>query len=130
MSGTTQDITRMKREAEAARARLSSTLGALHYRLQPGRIASNAWEGVKDKGSVIAEDAVEAVKARPAIVSGVLAAFTLFFARKPLKSAVSRLFSRHGDDDDLITTRVDSGKENYDLTAPLAARTPIEGVSA
>jgi hypothetical protein len=130
MSGTAKDITRMKRDAEAARARLSSTLGALQYRLRPGRIASNAWEGVKDKGTGIADDAVQAVKARPRIVSGVLAGFTLFLARKPLKSAVSRLFSRSGDDDDLITTRIDGGTENYDLTAPLAARSQIEGVSA
>jgi hypothetical protein len=119
-----------KQEAELARRRLAATAAELQQRLKPGTIASHAWAGVKDKSGEIADDAVEAVKARPVPVAAALTIFTLFLARAPLKSAVSWLFSGSGDeDDDLITVRVDEGDENYDLTAPVAARTG-EGASA
>ena len=113
-----------KREAELARRRLAATAAELQQRLKPGTIASNAWAGVKDKSGEIADDAVEAVKARPVPVAAALTVFTLFLARAPIRSAVSWLFSsRHDEDEDLVTVRVDEGDENYDLTAPVAART-------
>lgn len=125
------EITRARREAELARRRLAATLAELQERLRPGALASNAWEGVKDKSGAIADDAVEAVKARPVIVSAVLAGFTLFLARAPLRSAAARLFSGDEEpDEDLITTRLDTETDHYDLTAPVAARTEDEGVSA
>ncbi|HEX8375668.1 MAG TPA: DUF3618 domain-containing protein [Geminicoccaceae bacterium] len=118
-----------KREAELARRRLAATAAELQQRLKPGTLAHNAWSGVKDKSGELADDAVEAVKARPVPVAAALTAFTLFLARAPLKSAVSWLFSGRGDDEDLVTARLDEGDENYDLTAPTAARTS-EGASA
>jgi hypothetical protein len=126
------ELTRARREAEQARRRLAATLAELQARLRPGAIASNAWEGVKDKSGAMADDAVEAVKSRPVIVSAVLAAFTLFLARAPLRSAASRLFSGDDDeaDEDLVTTRLDTETDHYDLTAPVAARTEDEGVNA
>ena len=117
-----------KQEAELARRRLAATAAELQQRLKPGTIASNAWAGVKDKSGEIADDAVEAVKARPVPVAAALTAFTLFLARAPLRSALSRMFSGRGEDD-LVAVRVDEGDENYDLTAPVAARTS-EGASA
>lgn len=108
-----------RREADAARQRLLATASELQERLRPGTIASNAWEGVKDRGGELADDAVEAVKERPVAAASVLAAFTLFLARRPIRSAVSRLFSKE-DDEDLVTTRVDTGDSHYDLTAPVA----------
>lgn len=136
MTGTAADILRAKREAEAARRRVTATLGEVQYRLKPGTIAGNAWEGVRDKGTNLAEDAMEVVKARPVAVSAVLGAFTLFLARAPLKSVASRLFSRRShEDEDLVTTRLDSGRsdsqeQRYDLTAPNAVPADSEGVSA
>jgi Protein of unknown function (DUF3618) len=126
------ELTRARREAEQARRRLASTLAELQERLKPGTLASNAWEGVKDKSGAIADDAVEAVRSRPVIVSAVLAAFTLFLARSPLRSAASRLFSGgvEADEEDLVPTRLDTGDDKYDLTAPVAARTEDEGVNA
>jgi Protein of unknown function (DUF3618) len=118
-----------KQEAERARRRLAATAAELQERLKPGTLASNAWAGVKDKSGELADDAVEAVKARPVPVAAALAAFTLFLARAPLKAAASRLFSSSGEEDDLVTARLDGGDENYDLTAPQAGRT-IEGASA
>jgi hypothetical protein len=118
-----------KREAELARRRLAATAAELQQRLKPGTLASNAWAGVKDKSGEMADGAVEAVKARPVPVAAALTVFTLFLARAPLRSAVSWLFSGSAEDEDLITVRVDEGDENYDLTAPIAARTS-EGASA
>jgi hypothetical protein len=118
-----------KQDAELARRRLAATAAELQQRLKPGTIASNAWAGVKDKSGEIADDAVEAVKARPVPVAAALTAFTLFLARAPLKSALSWMFSGKTEDEDLVTVRVDEGDENYDLTAPVAARTS-EGAHA
>jgi hypothetical protein len=115
------EIVRAKRETEVARRRLIETASELQERLRPGTIASNAWEGVKDKGGELADGAAEAVRARPVAVGSALAAFTLFLARRPIKSAVSRLFSGEADDD-LVTTRLDGADDHYDLTAPVAAR--------
>lgn len=87
-----------RRRTDEARGRLIGTAGELQQRLKPKNLASNAWEGVKDKGGTLADDAMQAVKGRPVAVSAVLAAFTLFLARAPIKSAVSRLFSNSPDD--------------------------------
>lgn len=117
------ELTMAKQQAERARHRLAATAAELQQRLKPGTIASNAWAGVKDKSGEIADDAVEAVRARPVPVAAALAAFTLFLARAPLKSAVSWIVSGRNEDEDPVTVRVDRGDENYDLTAPIAART-------
>ena len=91
------DILRAKREAELARTRLSTTLGELQTRLKPQTLATNAWEGVKDKSGELADDAVEAVKARPVATGAALGAVLLFLARSPIKSAAIRLFGSGGD---------------------------------
>ena len=116
-----KQIEQARRDADAARRRLLATASELQERLRPGTIASNAWEGVKDKSGELADDAVEAVKARPVAAASVLAALTLFLARHPLKSPVSRLFSKEPDPD-LVTTRLDTSDGKYDLTAPVAAQ--------
>ena len=114
------EILAAKREAERSRKALIATAHELQHRLSPGTIAGNAWEGVKERGTDIAEHTADAVKARPVAVSAGLAAFTLFLARKPLKSAFSRLFHA-APDEDLVTTTLDTDGP-YDLTAPLASR--------
>ena len=91
------DIRVARQEAELARRRLAGTAAELQQRLRPGTLASHAWAGVKDKSGDLAEDAVEAVKARPVAVSAALAFFTLFLARAPIKSAVGRLLD--GEDE-------------------------------
>ena len=93
------DLTRARAEADAARDRLFATVSELQQRLRPGNLASNAWEGVKDKSGELADDAMEAVKGRPVVVSAALAAFTLFLARAPIKSAVTSLISGGADED-------------------------------
>jgi hypothetical protein len=100
-----------KQEAENARRRLAATAAELQQRLKPGTLAHNAWAGVKDKSGAIADDAVEAVKARPVPVAAVLAAFTLFLARAPIKSAVGRLFDGGDGDEDEDNARPRRARE-------------------
>jgi hypothetical protein len=95
------DIRLARQQAERTRRRLAETATELQQRLKPGTLAGQAWAGVKDKGGDLAEDAVEAVKARPVIVSAALAAFTLFLARSPIKAAVGRLIDGEGDNPDV-----------------------------
>jgi hypothetical protein len=114
------EILKAKREAERARRDLLATSHELQTRLKPGTIVGNAWDGVKERGTDIAENTVEAVKARPYHVSAGLAAFTLFLARKPIRSAISRLFHA-APDEDLVTTTLDV-EGPYDITAPLTER--------
>jgi hypothetical protein len=95
----TAKLTRARREADAARTRFFATATELQERLRPATLASNAWEGVKDKSGELADDAMQAVKGRPVVVSAALAAFTLFLARAPIKSAVTSLLAGDGDED-------------------------------
>lgn len=118
-----------KAEAERAKGRLSSTMGALQYRLRPGNLANDAWSGVKEKSGAMADDALQAVKERPVAAWGILAALVLFLARDPIRSAVSNMLSDE-DDADLIKADLANTDENYDLAAPVVARSVHEGANA
>jgi len=111
-------VEQAKRDAVKARARLDSTLVALQQRLHPKHLATEAWDGVKEKSSDLAEGAMGAVKERPMIVGAALTAAALFFARKPLMRAAGRAFGGEGEDDGVITTQIDTDTENYMAAAP------------
>jgi hypothetical protein len=91
-------VEQAQRDAVAARARLGTTLVEMQTRLAPSQLASDAWEGVKGKGTDLAEGALNEVKKRPAAVAGTLGVLALFLARGPLKRAVSGLISRGEDE--------------------------------
>ena len=55
-------------------------------------LAADAWEKAKIKGADLAEDAVDAVKARPVAAGGVAAAIALFLAREPIKDAAVKIY--------------------------------------
>ena len=99
---TAEAVFEAKRRAIAARQRLDSDLTVARTRLRPANLAGEAWDGVKEKSANMADDAVEAVKARPGMVSLALGAVALFFARKPIGRAVGGLVSRddEGIEDD------------------------------
>ena len=78
-------------EVQRARGRLMSTAHELQDRLSPKTLARGAWEGAKIKGADLAEDAVDAVRARPIAVTGVVAAIAMFLAREPLMDLASKL---------------------------------------
>ena len=96
MTGDTPQIGAARLEAERARASLMDTARALQERLSPGNLAHNAWEGAKSKGADIAEDAVDAVRRRPAIAGGVVAAIALFLAREPLIDMAGKVAGQVG----------------------------------
>lgn len=75
---------------ERARDQLVETVQALARQLEPRRLMSELWEDAKVKGADLAEDAVDAVKARPLAATGVAAAIGLFLAREPLIDAAGR----------------------------------------
>jgi len=87
----TPEIAAARGEVERNRARLMATAHELQERLSPKVIARDAWEGAKDKGAGLAEDAVDAVRSRPLATGGVVAALTMFLAREPLFDLASRI---------------------------------------
>ena len=78
-------------EVERRRGRLIDAGRELQTRLSPKKLTADAWEGAKSKGADLAENAVDAVKARPVATVGVLAAVTMFLARGPLMDLVGNL---------------------------------------
>ena len=79
------EIAAARIDAERRRARVMATAHELQERLSPKVLARDAWQGAKDKGADLAENAVDAVKSRPLTTGGVIAAITMFLAREPLK---------------------------------------------
>jgi len=78
-------------EVERSRARLMSTAHELQERISPRVLARDAWQGARNKGADLAEDAVDAVRARPVASGSVVAALALFLARHPLMDLASKL---------------------------------------
>lgn len=87
----TPEIAAARSEVDRRRSRLMDTAHELQARLSPGTLAKGAWQGAKEKGADLAEDAVDAVRARPFAATGVVAAITMFLAREPLMDLAGRL---------------------------------------
>lgn len=124
-------VEQAKRDAQAARRRLDSTLVALQQRLHPKALANEAWDGVKEKSGDLAEGALGAVRQRPGAVSLAVGAAVLFLARDPLRRAVGRAFSKRDEeeeDDGRVTTRIDTTSQNYNAAAPFVDGPLGEGV--
>ncbi|HKX91836.1 MAG TPA: DUF3618 domain-containing protein [Sphingomicrobium sp.] len=80
----TPEMAAARVQADVARSRLIATAEELQDRLSPKKLSRDAWQGAKEKGADLAEDAVDAVRARPLAATGVVAAIALFLAREPL----------------------------------------------
>jgi hypothetical protein len=74
-----------------------ATAHELQERLSPKVLAKDAWQGAKEKGAGLAEDAVDAVRARPLTATGVVAAITMFLAREPLIDLAGRMVEGVGE---------------------------------
>ena len=85
------EIAEARLEVEHSRARLMDAAHELQERLKPKTLARDAWQGAKEKGADLAEDAVDAVKARPLAATGIVAAITMFLAREPLIDLATKL---------------------------------------
>jgi ElaB/YqjD/DUF883 family membrane-anchored ribosome-binding protein len=88
----TPEVAAARDLVERSRSRLMSTAHELQDRLSPKTLARNTWQGAKEKGADLAEDAVDVVRARPLAATGVVAAITMFLAREPLMDLAGRLF--------------------------------------
>lgn len=102
---------------DQAKSRLQSTSAELQHRLSPSTLARDMWTGVRERGSELGDGAVQAVKERPLLVSGICAAIGIVLARKPL----GKMMSGNGADADPSVVRADLNRaeERVDLTAPV-----------
>jgi len=82
-----------EQEVDRTRARLTASLQELSRQFAPHRLLEEVWEKAKDKGADIAEDAVDAVRARPYAATGVVAAIAMFIAREPLMDLAGKLLN-------------------------------------
>jgi len=85
-------VTAARIEVERRRGELLDTVRSLQARLAPRTLAADVWDKAKNKGADLAEEAVDAVKARPVAVGGVAAALAMFLAREPLKDAAVKIY--------------------------------------
>ena len=74
-----------------------ATAHELQERLSPKTLAKDAWQGAKEKGADLAEDAVDAVRGRPLAATGVVAAIAMFLAREPLIDLAGKLAGGVGE---------------------------------
>ena len=88
----TPEITAARARVESSHARVMASAQQLQDRLSPKTLAKGAWQGAKEKSADLAEDAVDAIRARPLAATGVVAAVTMFLAREPLMDLASKLF--------------------------------------
>jgi hypothetical protein len=82
--------------AEQARSRLMGTVDLAKDRLHPRTLTQEAVVRAKERVSKAAERSVEAVKSRPDLIVGALAATTLVLLRKPLIN-LFKAFSKESD---------------------------------
>ena len=108
-------------EVARARGRLLDSLRAfesplvdLKRQLTPRHIVSEIVDGAKEKGADLAEDAVDAVKARPLAATGVVAAITMYLAREPLMDLAGWLLGSVSGKDK--AKRKDTGKSKRPKT--------------
>lgn len=92
-----KDVQAARAEVERRRARLLATARELQLRASPGTLARGAWEGAKEKGAELAEEAVDAVTKRPVAVGAVATALALFLARGPLIQLAGRMIDGDGE---------------------------------
>src|SRR3989337_3906196 len=93
MSEVDPSIVAARNEVAITRARLVATARELQDRLSPHTLVRAIWEGAKDKGAGLAEEAVDAVRKRPIVAGGVIAALALFLGRDPIMEYASKLLN-------------------------------------
>jgi hypothetical protein len=93
MSDADPSIVAARSEVDRTRARLIATARELQDRLSPHTLARDIWEGAKEKGAGLAEEAVDAVRKRPVVAGGVIAALALFLGRDPIMDYATKLLN-------------------------------------
>ena len=114
MSAADIRIAEKRGEADAARNALIGTVEEIKDRLAPGVLASDAWEGAKEKGVSVASGAVDSVIQRPVLAVGVAAGAALIIARKPIFSLLAGLFTDNDPKADPRNKELPHGKAAQD----------------
>lgn len=123
------DVTAAKAQAAEKKSKLMGTVHELQERLKPATLALDAWHGVKDKSYDYADKGAGAVKEHPVTAAGIVAALLLVFGRGPIWSLVAKMMG-WDDPDDRVTTRISTGDDKVDLTAPVIPAQEKEGATA
>lgn len=90
------DIVQAEDAVEDARETMLGTVHEIARQLAPRHLVGELWEDAKVKGADLAEEAVDAVKARPLAATGIVAALAMFFTRKPLMNMAGKMVGRGG----------------------------------
>ncbi|MBA3730417.1 MAG: hypothetical protein H0W92_06395 [Sphingomonas sp.] len=101
----TAKIAAARVEVAERRAALIEAVRALQLRLQPAALVTEVWAKAKNKGADMAEEAVDAVRARPVAAGGIAAAVAMFLAREPIKDAAVKIYDAMTSRDDTKTRR-------------------------
>lgn len=117
MMADTPEVAAARIAVERSRARLMRTAQVLQGRLSPRTLARDAWDGAKEKGAGLAEDAVDAVRRRPVAAGGIAAAIAIFLAREPLKALAGRIADRVAGDGDDAPSPDDLSDDRSDETS-------------
>jgi hypothetical protein len=80
-----------REEAERARHQLEGTAQNVKMRLRPAALAGEIKGRAKAKVVDLAHDAADAARARPALVTWVIAGLAFLLFRKPVASVIQRL---------------------------------------
>jgi hypothetical protein len=118
-------------EADRARAKLLDSVHeietyalTLRDRLTPRRIVGGIVQGAKSKGADLAEDAVDAVRARPIAATGAVAAIALFLAREPLIDLAGKLIG--GKSTKKAEKKSEKARAAEAKPAPKRSRQPVK----
>ncbi len=98
----TESLTQAEIERDAARARVTQTLGELQDRLNPRTLARNAARDLTEAGSVIADKGAHTLKRNPGAVAGATAVAGLFLARHRIAGLFRRKSRDQVDPDGIL----------------------------
>lgn len=90
MTGLDPKVALAQARADAARARLSTTVSALQHKASPQVMAQDVADTIKERGMEAMAVAVDTAKRQPVPVGVGLGLLGLFFARGPIAKLIRR----------------------------------------
>ena len=94
MSDRPASLTAAQLDVERARARLTATATELHGRLKPDVLVREGVDRLRARGTAVADEVIDVVRARPVLIGGVGAGMLLLWLRRPIGRLGRRLFFR------------------------------------
>lgn len=97
MTEADRELERAQREVRLSRQRLAATMREIQDRLNPRVLLREAWGEVRERGDLLAGEALDAARKRPAAVAGMVAAVAAVALRHPLGRTAAKLFFAGGE---------------------------------